>query len=164
MRTTALRTAAATAAALAALVLGGCGSGDEAADGEDKDGAPTTPAATASPDPTGVQDGGADGAAGGIEGTWAGLTDAKPVVLSLTRGKAALLAEGRACTGDVTGSGPWKLALTCSDGSTDRTSGTIRPGEGTTLVVAWDGGTEDTLRRSEGGSLPEGLPTALPTP
>lgn len=153
-----VRTSAAAAGIAAVLALTGCGSAD------DKGG-------DAKPTASSTADGGEPGTGGDeaakpadVEGTWAGMTDAKPVVLSVTRGKAALLADGHACTGEVEemGGAPM-LALTCADGNTDRTMGSFESGDGGSLIVSWESGKKDTLKKSEGGKLPEGLPTGLPT-
>ncbi|TXS56223.1 hypothetical protein [Streptomyces sp. t39] len=149
-----VRTSAVTAGLVAVLALTGCAGGD---DGGDKG------KASASPTASGDGTGGETQKPLDVEGTWAGLTDAKPVVLSVKDGKAALLADGHACTGEVEDHGSPMLALKCADGNTDRTMGAIESNDGTTLVISWDAGKKDTLKKNDGASLPEGLPTALPT-
>ncbi|MFD4940999.1 hypothetical protein ACFWNT_00295 [Streptomyces sp. NPDC058409] len=109
----------------------------------------------------GDSDSGADAAA--LEGGWAGKTDGKAVVLSVASGKAVLVTEQRACTGTVKDMGKVMLALKCADGDTDRTMGSIVSNDGKTVVVSWDGGTKDTLAKTEPGAIPSGLPD-LPTP
>ncbi|MFJ1547851.1 hypothetical protein [Streptomyces sp. NPDC088246] len=106
-------------------------------------------------------DSGSDAAA--LEGGWAGKTDGKAVVLSIASGKAVLVTEQRACTGTVKGTGKVMLALKCADGDTDRTMGSIESNDGRTVVVSWDGGTKDTLAKTEPGAIPSGLPD-LPAP
>lgn len=148
-----VRIAAAAAGLAAALALTGCGSGDS---GGDEGKTPASPTASA-------EAGGEAQQPEDVEGTWAGVTDSKPVVLSVKNGKAALLADGHACTGAVEDhDGSPMLSLKCADGNTDRTMGAIESNDGTTLVVSWDAGAKDTLKKSDGATLPDGLPTELP--
>lgn len=149
-----VRVAAAAAGLVVALALTGCGSGDDGGDQGKASASPTESAGQGGDEAQKPRD---------VEGTWAGVTDAKPVVLSVKDGKAALLADGHACTGAVEDHGGQMLSLMCADGNTDRTMGAIESNDGTTLVVSWDAGKKDTLKKSDGASLPEGLPTALPT-
>ncbi|MFF0062757.1 hypothetical protein ACFYRC_14610 [Streptomyces sp. NPDC005279] len=145
--------AAAGLVAAAALVLSGCGSdgGDDA--GKEK--ASTAP----------TEAGGDAGAgSGNIEGAWAGVNEGKAVSLAVTGTKAVLLADGHACTGEVSDMGKQMLSLKCADGNTDRTMGSIESNDGKTLVISWDAGAKDTLIKSAAGKLPTGLPTGIPTP
>ncbi|MGW0557101.1 hypothetical protein ACWDZ6_23385 [Streptomyces sp. NPDC002926] len=145
--------AAAGLVAAAALVLSGCGSdgGDDA--GKEK--ASTAP----------TEAGGDAGAgSGNIEGAWAGVTEGKAVSLAVTGTKAVLLADGHACTGEVSDMGKQMLSLKCADGNTDRTMGSIESNDGKTLVISWDAGAKDMLIKSAAGKLPTGLPTGIPTP
>lgn len=84
-------------------------------------------------------------------------------MLSVASGKAVIVAESHVCSGTAKdmGNKPM-LALTCADGDTDRTMGAIESNDGKTVVVSWDGGTKDTLAKTDADSL-EGLPD-LPTP
>ncbi|WP_405571645.1 hypothetical protein [Streptomyces sp. NBC_01167] len=144
--------AAAGLVAAAALVLTGCGSDDSADSGEKTSSGAPTPS------------GGGDKPSGDIEGAWTGKTDGKSVDLAVTGKKAVLMADGRACTGDLADmGGEPMLSLKCSDGNTDRTMGSIESNDGKTLVIAWDAGKKDTLTKSASGKLPEGLPSTLPT-
>ncbi|MER5849301.1 hypothetical protein ABT126_20150 [Streptomyces sp. NPDC002012] len=104
-----------------------------------------------------------DSGTAALEGGWAGKTDGKAVVLSVASGKAVLVTEQRACTGTVKDMGKVMLALKCADGDTGRTMGSIESNDGKTVVVSWDGGTKDTLAKTEPGAIPSGLPD-LPTP
>ncbi|MEU9093699.1 hypothetical protein [Streptomyces sp. NPDC048428] len=149
---------------LTALALTGCSS-DSDTDGADKS---SGSAATPAPVGSGSSDpgSGADGATGGLkalEGAWAGQTDGKAVVLSVASGKAVVVADSHVCSGTAKdmGNKPM-LALTCADGDTGRTMGAIESNDGKTVVVSWDGGTKDTLAKTDADSL-EGLPD-LPTP
>ncbi|MFF3288927.1 hypothetical protein [Streptomyces sp. NPDC003023] len=150
-----VRTAAVAAGFFAALALTGCGSGESDDAGKDAK-------ASASPAETGGDTGG-EGRSRDIEGTWTGTSEGKPVALSVTGGNAALVADGHACTGEVQDMGKQMLSLKCADGNTDRTMGSIESNDGTTLVISWDAGKKDTLKKSEDGELPDGLPTGLPT-
>ncbi|MFD8687752.1 hypothetical protein [Streptomyces sp. NPDC059651] len=159
-----VRTATVVAAGLlTALALTGCSSDS------DKDGADRTAGSTATPAPAGSggdSGSGADDATGGLkalEGAWAGQTDGKAVVLSVASGKAVIVAESHVCSGTAKNMGNKPmLALTCADGDTDRTMGAIESNDGKTVVVSWNGGTKDTLAKTDADSL-EGLPD-LPTP
>ncbi|QIP85379.1 hypothetical protein GLX30_16535 [Streptomyces sp. Tu 2975] len=153
-----VRTSAVAAGLVAALALTGCGSGDSDSDDAGKD------QATASPTDAGGDSGDSgEGRARDIEGTWTGLSDGKPVALSVQDSNAAIVADGHACTGEVQDTGKQILALKCADGNTDRTLGSIESNDGTTLVISWDAGKKDTLKKSEAGALPDGLPTGLPS-
>lgn len=149
-----VRTTAVAVGLVAASALTGCASGDGDGTG------------TGTPSPSSTQAGGEDGGNGTVqdlEGTWTGLSDGKPVALSVQGDNAAVVADGHACTGEVRDMGEKTLALKCADGDTDRTTGSIESNDGTTLVVSWDAGKKDTLRKSAAGELPDGLPTGLPT-
>lgn len=151
-----VRTSAVTAGFVAALALTGCGSGESDDAGKDR--------STASPTGAGgAGSGGSEGKPRDIEGTWTGLSDGKPVALSVQGSNAAIVADGHACTGVVQDMGKQMLSLKCADGNTDRTMGSIESNDGTTLVISWDAGKKDTLRKSEAGALPDGLPTGMPT-
>ncbi|MFE3899623.1 hypothetical protein ACFXPY_04430 [Streptomyces sp. NPDC059153] len=153
-----LRTGAVVIAGLVtAAALTGCSS-----DGRKSDPDGSSDAAKSSRAP-GDDGGGPKADAAALEGGWAGKTDGKAVVLSVASGKAVLVTEQRACTGTVKDMGKVMLALKCADGDTDRTRGSIVSNDGRTVVVSWDGGTKDTLAKTEPGAIPSGLPD-LPTP
>ncbi|MEV0916304.1 hypothetical protein AB0I93_18870 [Streptomyces sp. NPDC049967] len=150
---------------LTALALTGCGSDNDKPDSDSDKGSGSASAPT--PDHSdGSSTGGGDGASGGgpeaLEGAWAGQTDGKAVVLSVAHDKAVVVADSHVCSGSAKGTDKVTLELRCADGDTDRTAGTIESNDGKTVVVAWDGGTKDSLGKTEAGSL-EGLP-GLPTP
>ncbi|MEU1468685.1 hypothetical protein ABZ434_10740 [Streptomyces sp. NPDC005761] len=159
-----VRTGAVLAAGLlAALALTGCSSDSDKGGTDKSSGSATTPAPTGG----GSSDSGsgADDTTGGLkalEGAWAGQTDGKAVVLSVASGKAVVVADSHVCSGTAKDMGKPMLALTCADGNTDRTMGAIESNDGKTVVVSWDGGTKDTLAKTDADSL-EGLPD-LPTP
>ncbi|MET8664794.1 hypothetical protein ABZV87_10725 [Streptomyces tendae] len=153
-----------------ALVLTACtddggsdgGSGGDSAGGDKSSAAPGTSAST---DPGDGGDGGSPsaGAAGELEGSWLATTDGQAVALMVTGGKAALFATGgTVCSGTTEEtSGTRTIHLKCTAGDDDRSTGKVGAVDATSLTVAWEGGLgEETYTRSEGGSLPPGLPTA----
>ncbi|MFD9499817.1 hypothetical protein [Streptomyces sp. NPDC060035] len=143
---------------VAALTLTACGSGDDSGKAKNSDaGQSATPGA-------GTEDSGEPGAdAAALDGTWAGLSGGKAVALSVASGKVALVADQHVCQGDVKDMGKVMLALSCTDGNTDRTMGSIESNDGRTLVVSWDAGAKDTLTKTDTGKLPTGLPD-VPAP
>ncbi|MFI1191145.1 hypothetical protein [Streptomyces californicus] len=157
--TRSLRSGALTIAALTAsfalTACGGDGDGGDPAKGSGTDApAGATPSAGGSEQPAGG--GGTDTAA--LEGTWTGLTDGKNVTLSVTSGKAAVVADRSVCHGDVKDMGGEPMfALSCKGGS-DRTMGAIESVDAKKLVVSWDGGPEDSLVKADTGKLPSGMP------
>ncbi|MFC5016417.1 hypothetical protein [Streptomyces lienomycini] len=150
------------ALALTACTDGG-GSDDGGSGGDAKPSA--TSGASASTDPgegTGGT-GGSPSAAGGLEGSWLATTGGQAVALVVTGDKAGLFATGgTVCSGTASEqSGTRTIRLTCNDGNDDRANGEVRSVGATTLEVTWEGGLgEETYTRSEGGSMPPGLPTA----
>ncbi|MEU6845673.1 hypothetical protein ABZ930_27750 [Streptomyces sp. NPDC046716] len=159
-----VRIAVGAAAAVAALAVSGC-SGDDG--GSDKGAAGSSSAAT--PD-AGSSDGSSDSGSGSGSGSgsskdpvgiWSATTDGKPVVLVIGGEQASLsTGDGHLCTGTVTGSA---LSLTCADGDTARSAGTIESNDGSTMKVSWKAGAQDTFKKSANGQLPTDLPTTLPS-
>ncbi|MGW2298377.1 hypothetical protein [Streptomyces violaceorubidus] len=133
---------------------GGSGGGDKSS---------AAPSASASTDPGGDASGSPSaGAAGELEGSWLATTDGQAVALMVTGDKAALFATGgTVCSGTAEDtSGTRAVRLKCTGGSDDRSTGKVTSVGATSLTVAWEGGLgEETYTRSEGGSLPPGLPT-----
>ncbi|QNE76623.1 hypothetical protein F0344_20110 [Streptomyces finlayi] len=167
-----VRTGSVVAASLvAALALTACGSDGDGGGG--RKGGSSKGAGSDSGSGSGSgsgSSGSASGSAGNpgagaakLEGTWAGLTDGKAVALSVASGQAALVAEQHVCQGKVTGRGEVTLTLTCVDGNTDRTSGSVESNDGRTIVVSWNAGAKDTLTKTDGTQLPTELP-GMPTP
>ncbi|MFF4915977.1 hypothetical protein [Streptomyces tendae] len=152
-----------------ALVLTACtddggsdgGSGEGSAGGDKSSAAP---GGSASTDPGGAGGGSPSaGAAGELEGSWLATTDGQAVALMVTGGKAALFATGgTVCSGTTEEtSGTRTIRLKCTAGDDDRSTGKVGAVDATSLTVAWEGELgEETYTRSEGGSLPPGLPTA----
>ncbi|MFF1693226.1 hypothetical protein ACFVXC_06300 [Streptomyces sp. NPDC058257] len=158
--------AAAAAGLVAALVLTGCSSdggdgGDGGDAGKDKGSAATSAGADGSDgaDGSGGSDapdeGGAKG--GGSEGSWVATADGNPLALVIAGKQATLLGENVLCSGTAGGE---TLDLKCAKGESDRTDGTIESVDKTSMTVSWQGAGKDQFRRTEGGKLPEGLPTA----
>ncbi|MFJ6073748.1 hypothetical protein ACIQFU_23395 [Streptomyces sp. NPDC093065] len=159
---------------VAALVLGLAGAlaltactddGDSGGDGSGGgDRSSASPGASASTDPGGDAGGSPPaGAAGALEGSWLATTDGQAVALMVTGDKAALFATGgTVCSGTADETdGTRTIRLKCADGSDDRAAGKVGSVDATSLTVAWEGDLgEETYTKSEGGSLPPGLPTA----
>ncbi|MBC2903969.1 hypothetical protein [Streptomyces cupreus] len=153
-----MRTVAAAAGLAGVLVLSGCRDDDSSDDG--------SPSGSATPSATQTADTGGGGGtasspaapAGDLEGSWLATTDGKAVALVVTGSQAGLFATG----GTVcSGSAGETIELKCTDGSMDRSSGTVDSVDKNTLKVTWDSdlGTE-TYRKADGATLPTGLPTA----
>ncbi|MFE0801848.1 hypothetical protein [Streptomyces sp. NPDC058812] len=147
-----------------ALALTACtdgGDSDDGGSGGDKSSA--APSASASAGPGGGSGGSPSAPAGELEGSWLATTDGQAVALMVTGDKAALFATGGTVCSGTTGedSGTRTIRLKCTDGSDDRATGTVESVDGTSLKVTWQGGLgEEAYTKSEGGSLPPGLPTA----
>lgn len=139
----------AAAGATALLALAGCGGGrDQRPTGEAREGG--TPAvgatpAVSSPTPSPAAPPVTSGAA---DGSWVGLTDGKPVSVTVKKGHALVLADAHVCQGTARGTDTVTLSLTCGDGYTARTEGSARAARGK-LVVTWTGGAKDTLGKAE---------------
>ncbi|MET7321274.1 hypothetical protein [Streptomyces sp. NPDC005549] len=163
MRAVALGLGLAGALALTACTDDG-DSGDGSAGGSGGgDTSSAAPGASASTDPGGTAGGSpSSGAAGELEGSWLATTDGQAVALMVTGDKAALFATGgTVCSGTAEEtSGTRTIRLKCTGGSDDRSTGKVAAVDATSLTVAWEGGLgEETYTKSEGGSLPPGLPT-----
>ncbi|MFF2012000.1 hypothetical protein ACFVWY_23355 [Streptomyces sp. NPDC058195] len=159
------RTGAVLAAGLlASLALTGCGGDSGKNDAPGGDGGSGTEQSGEAPGGESGGSGGSGADAAALEGGWAGRTDGKAVVLSVSSGKAALVTEQRACTGTAQGSGRVTLTLKCVDGGDDRTTGSVESNDGKTLVVSWDSGVRDTLAKTAAGALPSGLPDLADLP
>ncbi|MEU0069456.1 hypothetical protein ABZ027_07915 [Streptomyces sp. NPDC006332] len=155
------RVAATAAALVGALALTAC-SGDSGSEDEPSTGSGTSASASASAD-TGGGDGGSAGSSGGLQGSWLATTGGKAVALVITGDQAALFTTGGSvCSGTAKkASSARTIRLTCTDGDKDRASGVVDAVTGESLKVTWKSGlgTEE-YTRSEGGTLPTGLPTA----
>ncbi|MFE9372636.1 hypothetical protein ACFYM2_23105 [Streptomyces sp. NPDC006711] len=154
-----LRTAGFAAAGLSvALVVTGCGSGENKT-------APATksPAGSSAPSAA-VPDGGGSTAKGGdLQGSWTATSGGKTVTMVVADKGVGLLTP-HVCSGTVDESaGMTMLVLKCADGDTERTRG-MATLQGDILQVKWQGGGTDSFTRGKTGALPSGLPSKLPTP
>ncbi|MEU6765381.1 hypothetical protein ABZ916_22980 [Streptomyces sp. NPDC046853] len=159
-----VRIGAAAAGLVAALVLTGCSSdgGDGDDEGKDKGSAGSSAGAEGSSDadaPDEGSDSGADSGAkdGSSEGSWVATADGNPLALVIAGKQATLLGENVLCSGTAGGD---TLTLKCAKGDSDRTNGTVESVNGTSMTVSWQGAGKDQFTKTEGGKLPEGLPTA----
>ncbi|ORT59052.1 hypothetical protein [Streptomyces sp. CB03238] len=133
----------AAAGTAAVLALAGCGGGRDQQRGDDPgDGGKLVTSPTASPSASPSP---AAGAA--FEGSWVGLTDGKPVSLTIKKGHALVLAEAHVCQGTAQGTDTVTLTLTCDDGYTARTKGSA-DADKEKLVVSWSAGVKDTLTKA----------------
>jgi hypothetical protein len=162
------RTSGAVAAvAAAALLLSGCGSGDDgkADKGGGKSGASASspeadPAATATaeesakpePQPT---TGGKKTKAPKVAGIW--KAKGKQVVLTIAGDRVTMLRQESNCAGRVVGAGKRTLQLKCPDGtSAARTKGEVAKVGAKSMQVRWNGGATDDYARV--ADAPEKLP------
>ncbi|MEV8018905.1 hypothetical protein AB0O76_21710 [Streptomyces sp. NPDC086554] len=155
MRVRNVRIGAAAAGLVAALVLTGCSSdGDDGGSkGEDKGSAGSSAGADGSDTPeegSGAKD-------GSVEGSWVTTADGSPLALVIADKKATLLGEDVLCSGTASAD---TIQLKCAKGDSGRTKGTVESVNGTSMSVEWEGSGTDQFTKTEGGKLPEGLPTA----
>lgn len=154
-----VRATAAAVALAGALALTAC-SGDAS---DDADGPATPgPSVTASADTGGTQDpGGSKAPAGELEGSWVTTAGGSAVALMITGQDAALFVTGGSvCTGTAReDSGNRSISLKCTDGTGERTKGTVESVDETSLKVTWEGGLgTETYMKAEGGRLPTDFP------
>ncbi|MFI0035513.1 hypothetical protein ACH4NS_08530 [Streptomyces mutabilis] len=162
-----MRAAAVAVGLVGALALTACTDDGDSGDGGSGGGSGGGDKSSAAPGASAsAESGGGSGrspsAAGELEGSWLATADGQAVALMVTGDKAALFATGgTVCSGTVgEASGTRTIRLKCTAGSDDRATGTVESVDGTSLEVTWEGGVgEETYTRSEGGSLPPGLPT-----
>ncbi|MEV0115414.1 hypothetical protein AB0H77_19585 [Streptomyces sp. NPDC050844] len=158
MRVRNVRIGAAAAGLVAALVLTGCSSdGDDGGSkGKDKGSAGSSAGAGGSDTPdegsgdTGAKD-------GSVEGSWVTTADGSPLAMVIADKKATLLGEDVLCSGTASAD---TIELKCAKGDSGRTKGTVESVNGTSMSVAWEGSGTDQFTKTEGGKLPDGLPTA----
>ncbi|WAL96982.1 hypothetical protein [Streptomyces sp. Je 1-369] len=157
----------------AALVLSGCGSGgggDGGGGGGTGGGGGKKNGSSSGSSSGGSTDGSTDGSAGSggsgseggsLEGSWIATSGGKPLVLAVTGKTVTLLGEDVLCNGTADGgAGSQTLTLKCPKGNGDRTAGRVESVNGKSMKVAWEGAGTDEFLKTEGGKLPEGLPTA----
>ncbi|GGV55035.1 hypothetical protein GCM10010277_54530 [Streptomyces longisporoflavus] len=163
-----VRIGAAAAGLVAALALTGCSSdgGDGGDEGKDKGSAGSSAGAEGSSDADAPDEGsdpgsdsGSDSGAkdGSSEGSWVATSGGNPLALVIAGKQATLLGENVLCSGTTAGDA---LKLKCAKGDSTRTDGTVESVNGTSMTVSWQGAGKDQFTKTEGGKLPEGLPTA----
>ncbi|MFC8363717.1 hypothetical protein ACFUIY_28060 [Streptomyces griseorubiginosus] len=139
------------------LALTACSGGGGSDDGSSPS-ASVPPSASAS-GTTGGSGGTSSSASGKVAGSWLTTGDGKAVVLVVNGDQAALFATGGSvCSGTASAE---TIRLKCTDGSKERTVGTVESVGKTSLKVRWQGslGTESFMK-AEGGKLPSDFPTA----
>ncbi|MGW8828100.1 hypothetical protein [Streptomyces massasporeus] len=163
-RSGAVRVAAAAAGLAGVLVLSACSSDGGSGDDSASSASPSASASTGAGDSGSGSDSGSGDAAGGeLAGSWLATTDGKAVALVITGKQAALFGTGGSVCSGTAGeeSGMRMIRLKCTDGSKDRATGMVDSVDGSSLKVTWEGGLgAETYRKTEGGKLPTGLPTA----
>ncbi|MFF8869408.1 hypothetical protein [Streptomyces massasporeus] len=161
-RSGAVRVAAAAAGLAGVLVLSACSSDGGSGDDSASSASPSASASTGAGD-SGSGSGSGDAAGGELAGSWLATTDGKAVALVITGKQAALFGTGGSVCSGTAGeeSGMRMIRLKCTDGSKDRATGMVDSVDGSSLKVTWEGGLgAETYRKTEGGKLPTGLPTA----
>lgn len=159
MRTSARITGAAVAMGAAALLVSGCGSGDDnkgGGKGGEGDGSSSSPSAPAKPS-DGPTSGGHAGNAS-LPGVWNTTSGGKQYVLVIAGEKVTLFRDKKACTGSVADSGAEQsLSLKCPGGvGEERTNGTVGAIKGKAMKVSWNGGATDTYTKV--GEAPKIVP------
>ncbi|MFI0139308.1 hypothetical protein [Streptomyces luteogriseus] len=160
-RSGAVRVAAAAAGLAGVLVLSACSSGGDSGDDSDAGPAPSASESAGQGGDSGSASG--DSAGGELAGSWLATTDGKAVALVITGKQAALFGTGGSVCSGTAGevSGMHMIRLKCTDGSKDRATGMVDSVNGSSMKVTWEGGIgAETYRKTEGGKLPTGLPTA----
>ncbi|MEU9625281.1 MULTISPECIES: hypothetical protein [Streptomyces] len=164
-RSGAVRAAAAAASLAGVLALSACSSGGDSGDDSAADPAPSASesAGQSGDSGSGSGSGSEDSPGGELAGSWLTTTDGKAVALVITGKQAALFGTGGSVCSGTAGeeSGMRMIRLKCTDGSKDRATGMVDSVNGSSLKVTWEGGLgAETYRKTEGGKLPTGLPTA----
>ncbi|MFF7488806.1 hypothetical protein ACFZBC_25415 [Streptomyces luteogriseus] len=160
-RSGAVRVAAAAAGLAGVLALSACSSGGDSGDDSDAGPAPSASESAGQGGDSGSASG--DSAGGELAGSWLATTDGKAVALVITGKQAALFGTGGSVCSGTAGeeSGMHMIRLKCTDGSKDRATGMVDSVNGSSMKVTWEGGIgAETYRKTEGGKLPTGLPTA----
>ncbi|MGW3121269.1 hypothetical protein ACWDBW_29650 [Streptomyces sp. NPDC001107] len=154
-----LRIAAAAAGLAGALVLTACSSG-----GDSKDDSSSSPSAsTASTADTGGGTGGTTSASDGLQGSWVATTGGKVVALVVNGKQAGLFSTGGSVCSGTAGkeAGMQMIHLSCTKGGKERATGMVDSVSKSSLKITWSGTVgKETYLKTEGGTLPSGLPTA----
>ncbi|WP_234016841.1 hypothetical protein [Streptomyces sp. LaPpAH-108] len=162
-----LRVGAVAAGVVGALVLTGCGGGggDDSTDSSPTASAAPTAGGSATGD--GSEDGGGGaGAVAEIQGSWITTSGGKIVALVITGKQAGLFATGGAvCSGTAGEEADMRMVrLTCKGDSGHRSTGMVDAVTKNSLKITWSGRPEkETYTRAEGGTLPSGFPSELPS-
>lgn len=152
-----LRIAAAAAGLAGALVLTACSGGSGS-----KDDSSSSPS-TASGADTGGGTGGTTSASDSLQGSWLATTGGKAVALVITGKQAGLFSTGGSVCSGTAGkeAGMQMIHLACTKGGKERATGMVDSVSKSALKITWSGTVgKETYTRSEGGTLPSGLPTA----
>ncbi|MFF4504931.1 hypothetical protein [Streptomyces sp. NPDC001401] len=154
-----LRIAAAAAALTGALVLTACSSG-----GDSKDDSSSSPSSSAaSTADTGGGSGGTTSTSDSLQGSWLATTGGKAVALVINGKQAGLFSTGGSVCSGTAGkeAGMQMIHLTCTKGDKERATGMVDSVSKSSLKITWSGSVgKETYTKSEGGTLPTGLPTA----
>ncbi|MER6421278.1 hypothetical protein [Streptomyces sp. NPDC001137] len=153
-----LRIAAAAAGLAGALVLTACSGGDS----KDDSSAGPSPSASATAD-TGGGTGGTTSASDSLQGSWLATTGGKAVALVITGKQAGLFSTGGSVCSGTAGkeAGMQMIHLTCTKGGKERATGMVDSVSENSLKITWSGTVgKETYAKTEGGTLPSGLPTA----
>ncbi|MGW2225163.1 hypothetical protein [Streptomyces formicae] len=146
----------------AALALTGCSSdGDgDSGDGGGKKDRGSAGGSAADGSSTGGSDSGSGAKDGSIEGAWVATAGGKPLALVINGKNASLVGEDVMCSGTAGDEGGSQMInLKCPKGNSDRTTGRVESVDTKTMKVSWEGAGKDQFLKTEGGKLPEGLPT-----
>lgn len=144
----------------AALAVTGCSSDGDggSGDGGGKKDRGSAGGSTGDGGSTGGSGSGADD--GGIEGAWVATAGGKPLALVINGKNASLVGEDVMCSGTAGDeAGSQMINLKCPKGNSDRTMGRVESVDAKTMKVSWEGAGKDQFLKTEGGKLPEGLPT-----
>ena len=154
-----LRIAAAAAGLAGALVLTACSGGSDTKD--DSSAGPSASAASSAD--TGGGTGGTTSASGGLQGSWLATTGGKAVALVINGKQAGLFSTGGSVCSGTAGkeAGMQMIHLTCTKGGKERATGMVDSVSKNSLKITWSGTVgKETYTKTEGGTLPSGLPTA----
>ena len=154
-----LRIAAAAAGLAGALVLTACSGGSDSKD--DSSSGPSASAASSAD--TGGGTGGTTSASDSLQGSWLATTGGKAVALVVTGKQAGLFSTGGSVCSGTAGkeAGMQMIHLSCTKGGKERATGMVDSVSKNSLKITWSGTVgKETYTKTEGGTLPSGLPTA----
>jgi hypothetical protein len=154
-----LRIAAAAAGLAGALVLTACSGGSDSKD--DSSSGPSASAASSAD--TGGGTGGTTSASDSLQGSWLATTGGKAVALVINGKQAGLFSTGGSVCSGTAGkeAGMQMIHLSCTKGGKERATGMVDSVSKNSLKITWSGTVgKETYTKTEGGTLPSGLPTA----